>query len=189
MSARTVLLGIATTVGWAALLTIVGAGGSAVIAVAAGLVSLGSWHRRGGWAATAPPLGCVAMLTEIGVSEVSVAAAGAAALLVLVHVVLVDLADDAQGATAAAVVSALRRLGPGAAVGVVATLLVAAATVAGGLVPPVEPVLVAAPLLLLAAFLTGLGMATRRAFWGLLVTPSKLSPVTKRYLSRAGLRP
>lgn len=190
MSPRTALLATATAASWTALLTVgVAAGASALLAVASALVSLGVWHRLGGWLSTVPALGCVLMLASGRVTEVTVAAAGAAAVLVLVHVVLVDLTDDVQGATAGAVGSALRRLLPGAVAALVATVLVGFAAVAGGALPPVEPLLVAAPLLLLAAFLLGLGMATRRAFWGLLVKPSRLSPMTRRYLARAGLRP
>ena len=190
MSPRTALLATATAASWTALLTVaVGIGASALLAVGAGLVSLGVWHRLGGWLSTVPALGCVALLATGPLTGTAVGAAGVAAVLVLVHVVLVDLADDVPGATAAAVVSALRRLLPGAVAALVATLLVGFAAVAGDALPPVEPMLVAAPLLLLAAFLLGLRMATRRAFWGLLVKPAKLSPVTKRYLARAGLRP
>ena len=190
MSPRTALLTTATAVGWTALLAVaVGTGASPLLAVAAGLVSLGAWHRLGGWLSSVPALGCVLMLATGPVTATTVAAAGVAAVLVLVHVVLVDLADDVQGATAATAVSALRPLVPGAVAALVATLAVGFAAVAGGALPPVDALLVAAPLLLLAAFLLGLGMATRRAFWGLLVKPSRLSPMTKRYLARAGLRP
>ena len=190
MSPRTALLATATAASWTALLTVaVGTGTSALLAIASGLVSLGVWHRLGGWVSTVPALGCVAMLATGSLTGTAVAASGAAAVLVLVHVVLVDLADDVQGATAGAVVSALRRLIPGAVAALAATLLVGFAAVVGGALPPFEPMLVAAPLLLLVAFLLGLGMTTRRAFWGLLVKPARLSPMTKRYLARAGLRP
>jgi hypothetical protein len=154
------------------------------VGTVAALLSLGTWHPRvGRWASTAAPLGCVVLLAGSDL----VVAGGLCGLLALLHLLLADVADDAYGAAGRDVVVALRRLAPGFAVGVVGLvlLLLVLALVDGR---RLDPVLVAAPLLLLTAVLLALGLATRRAFWGLQVRRDDLSEVTKRYLDRAGLR-
>ena len=189
MSPRTVLLAAATACSWTALFLVssTSAAPPAIAVVAAGS-TLGVWHRLGRQLSILPALACVLMV----VAGTSVPTAGAAGVLVLVHIVLVDLADDAHGSAGPAVALAVRRLAPGAVAGVVATAAVATGALIGGAVPdgPLSvPLLLAAPLLLLSAFLVTLGMATRRPFWGQLARPTRMSAVTRRYLARAGLRP
>ncbi len=189
MSPRIVSLAAATACSWTALLLVTSTSAApSAIGVAAAGSTLGVWHRLGRPLSILPALACVVMV----VAGTSVTAAGAAGVLVLVHIVLVDLADDAHGSTGPEVAVAVRRLVPGAVAGVVATVAVAAGAVIGGAVPdgPLSvPLLLAAPLLLLSAFLLTLGLATRRAFWGRTASPAKISAVTRRYLARAGLRP
>lgn len=184
MNPRTWLLVAATLSGWAALLlSAVTSGSTPLLAVLAGVVSLGVWHRFGRAAATAVPLGCVALL----VSGTSVLVAGAVGILALAHLVLTDLAPDAYGATAGQVLDALRRMAPGAMFAAGATVVVVVAALVGSAAPAavVAPLLLSAPLLLLAALLLALGQDTRRGFWSRIVSPRRLSALTRRYLARA----
>ncbi|MPZ94014.1 MAG: hypothetical protein GEU96_03670 [Propionibacteriales bacterium] len=188
MSPRSALLVAASLAAWTALLAAaLTSRASVLVTLVAGLGALGAWHRRGRVASLAPVVGCVLLLTT-GTSALAAAACG---VLVLVHVVLVDVADEAHGAAAAPVLNALGVLAPGLALAAGAAVVVATGAVAGDLAAggvPSTALLLAAPLVLLCAVLVALGLATRRAFWSYLKAPAQVSDVLKRYLRRGNLR-
>ena len=184
MTARLVVLASATLAGWLALSVAAASSASTpLVGVLAALVSLGCWHRAGQVASLAPVLGCIALLA----SGTSMLAAGVAGVLALVHVVGVDLAADAPGASTGTMLDALRALRPGAVLGAVGGAVVGVAAWLGAGAPAdvVAPPLLAAPMLLLAAVLLVLGLRTRSGLWARLVSPRRLSRVTQRYLDRA----
>ena len=141
------------------------------------------WTRVSRWVPLLVGLTCVAQTA----SGASMAPASAMGVLVLLHVVLADLAADAVGASAGAVGRAVRDLAPGVASGAAAAVALAVGiTMATALPDPWLAVLrPAAPFLLLVAGLLALGIASRRAEWGRLPQRGALSPLTRRYLSRA----
>ncbi|MGH3386595.1 MAG: hypothetical protein ACRDO1_18605 [Nocardioidaceae bacterium] len=191
MSPRSALLLAATLAAWTALLAAaLTSRASAPVILVAGLGALGvlgTWHRHGRAASLAPVVGCLLLLT----TGTSAPAAALCGVLVLVHVVLVDVADEAHGATAAPVLNAIGVLAPGLALAAGAAVVVSTGAVAGDLAAggvPSRALLLAAPLVLLCAMLVALGLATRRPFWSYLKAPAQVSDVLKRYLRRGNLR-